>query len=362
MALKSLHISNLRNIANTELLFDPHINVICGPNGSGKTSILEAINMLSTGKSFRSHLKSRIIQYSQDKLTLFTQLQSDQLVIPIGLEKSLADDTQLRVSGEDADSISALARILPVQLLHPHSYELLEGGSKPRRQFIDWGVFHVEHLFYELWNNVQRIIKQRNAAIKSQFSAQEIQVWDKELISLALMLDDMRSDYLNQLIPLFHEKLAQITDIDAISTVYYPGWNRELGFEAHLTERIYQDMALGYTHPGPHRADLKLTINKVPVQDALSRGQQKLLVFALRFAQAELYQQTSGKNVLFLIDDLPSELDMQHQQKVFTLIETMTDKAQFFLTGIDQNSFQQFKQARMFHVEHGSVIVAAEPV
>lgn len=357
MAIKHLKINKLRNIASLEISCADAVNVICGPNGSGKTSILEAIAMLSTGKSFRSHLKSRVIQYDQSSLVLFARVKLAGKEIPVGMEKSLSDETRLRMAGEDVLSISALADILPVQLLHPHSYELLEGGSKLRRQFIDWGVFHVEHLFYAFWQNAQRILKQRNAALKQRANIEEIQMWDEDLVSIATTLDEMRANYVEQLTPLFEALLAEITTLPPLTLHYYPGWNRDLGLKAQLERRVMQDRDLGYTVSGPHRADLKLSIDGVPVQDALSRGQQKLLVFALRFAQAQLLQQqTETKRTVFLIDDLPSELDANHQARLFDLITRFAEQQnQFFLTGVSQDSFQVLTDATLFHVEHGAL-------
>lgn len=358
MSIAALQITTLRNITALSLECDRKINVIYGSNGSGKTSILEALNLLSTGKSFRSHIKSRLIQYNAENFTLFAKvLLENNKICPVGLEKSISDETRFRIQGEDVASIIEFARLIPIQLLHPHSYELLEGGSKPRRQFIDWGVFHVEPLFHSLWNNAQRLLKQRNAAIRSQRPKDEIQLWDADFICLAESLDEMRRDYVSSFESIFQSILAKISDLPRISIQFRSGWNKDIGLSAQLNERLNADRLLGYTYCGPHRADLKLSCDAVPVQDALSRGQQKLLVFALRFAQAQLLQQQTQKSTTFLIDDLPSELDDTHQARLFAMIEEMSPIMQFFLTGVHADSFKSLSGARMFHVEHGALLV-----
>jgi len=356
MSIQQLQIVNFRNISSLNISCDSKINIIYGLNGSGKTSVLEALFMLGTGKSFRSHLKSRIIQYEKPSLTLFTRLiHADDQVKSLGIEKSIAGDTKLRLQSNDVPSISEFAKLLPLQLLHPHSYELLEGGSKPRRQFIDWGVFHVEHQFHQLWSELQRILKQRNAAIKSQLPRNQIQLWDVELVRLSEAVDCLRQEYCLQLTPIFLQILAQITDIPDVDVTYYSGWSQRLSFAEQLTQRLTADIQSGYTLVGPHRADLKLSVAGVPAQDALSRGQQKLLVFAMRFAQAQLLQQQTSKKAIFLIDDLPSELDMEHQAKLFLLIQQLSETNQFFLTGVQQQNFDTLVNAKLFHVKQGEI-------
>lgn len=339
MRVETLKITQLRNLSALTLDFG-QINVIWGPNGSGKTSILEALNLLSTGKSFRSHLKSRLIQFSKDNMVLFARTQDElQNISTLALEKNQVGETKLRHQGFPALP-SEIAKLMPIQLLHPHSYELFEGGANPRRQFIDWGVFHVEHGFYAFWQGAQRILKQRNMALKSQLSPQEIALWDKDLVYYAESIDILRARYTEKFIPLFQTLLAGLSDLPAIAVDYYSGWSKDLGLAVQLVERTQADRQAGYTYFGPHRADLKFSVNGVPVQEALSRGQQKILVYAMRFAQARLLAEEQQKYALFLMDDLPSELDLEHQGRIFDLIQDLSQHHQFFLTGVQMKVFQ----------------------
>lgn len=356
LSISELQITHLRNITALQLECSTGMNVFFGRNGSGKTSILEALSLLSSGKSFRSHLKSRIIQYDQPCLTLFAKALLGSHSYSLGMEKSQNDETRLRLNNEDIHSISKFANLLPVQLLHPHSYSLLEGGSQPRRHFMDWGVFHVEHFFWELWNNARRLLKQRNAALKQQLPFDEVMLWDQDLVVVAESVDEMRQRYVEQLTPCFQAVLSEISALPMIDLKYYSGWNREKTLADHLRDRALADRALGYTCVGPHRADVKLSLEGIPIQDVLSRGQQKLVIFALRFAQVKLLEQQMGKKSIFLIDDMPSELDSDHQERLFSLINQMSQSTQFFLTGVHKENFASLNNPKMFHVEHGQII------
>jgi DNA replication and repair protein RecF len=355
MLLHKLQIIHLRNLKHINLSDLAPVNVITGKNGSGKTSILEAIYILGTGKSFRSHLKSRLIQFDQNVMTLFCKISSHGKFITLGIEKSVNDETKLRVQGESVASVAQFAKYFPIQLFHPQSYELLDGGSKPRRAFIDWGLFHVEHEFAAYWNKLQRLLKQRNAAIKACLSSDEITLWDSDFVKLSEIITLMRASYIEQLIPIFNKIINSIFDEININFKFYRGWSEDKPLEEYLQQRLFKDKQLGYTSYGPHKADIRLSYLGTPIQDVLSRGQQKLLVFALRFSQAILLQQQTSKSVLFLIDDIASELDNEHKNKLLKLINEHSKVMQFILTGTNSDVFSEIENKKLFHVERGEI-------
>jgi DNA replication and repair protein RecF len=353
MRLKKLEIRGVRNIKSLDLDCSPFHNLIHGKNGSGKTSILEAIHLLALGRSFRSHLKSRLINDDSDALSVFSQIQaSDGMLIPAGIQKFISGETLLRLNGENTDSISHFAKAFPVQLLNPDSYELLNMGSKPKRQFIDWGAFHVEHSFYSVWTKADRVLKQRNSALKQQARNEEITVWDLELVNLAAELHSMRQKYLEELLPCINAFIEKLAPFPEVNIEYIPGWDTSSPLEEQLKQNIERDRFLGYTRLGPQRASLSIESSGKPVQDVLSRGQQKTLLFILKFAQAELLSKQKQKNCIFLIDDLSSELDAERRKQIISLIQSF--KGQFFITGVDLTgleALQKLGETKTFHVE-----------
>jgi DNA replication and repair protein RecF len=351
--LDFLSIRNVRNIKALECRLSPTVNCFYGENGSGKSSILEAIHFLSLGRSFRTRLVSRVISHEATSLTVFSKTHFGQ----VGLEKDRKGSTQVRVNNETVTSIAELATLLPLQLIEPHSYRILEGAPKQRRQLLDWGVFHVEHLFLSLWREAQRAIKHRNAAIRQGLSKQQITLWNPEIIRLAEELTTLRESYLDQYLQSFKEVLEQLSTLD-IELKFYPGWNQEKGLEEVLEQSLERDRQLGYTQFGPHRADLKIKHNNVNAVDILSRGQQKLLVLAISIAQGLCLHSINGKQSVYLIDDIAAELDPQTSGSIMDFLYKI--KSQVILTSVSPEFVEKIvkNEAEMFKIQAGELVGA----
>lgn len=354
MSIQTLKVSHFRNLSAVQLEPCPSFNFIYGNNGSGKTSLLEAIYLLSLGRSFRTHLSHRLIQRDCEHLIVHASLS---LSTQIGVEKHSDGKTRIRVDGENKYSAAELARRLPLLLINPDVYKILEGGPKDRRRFLDWGVFHVEPEFLTCWQRAQKVIKQRNTLLRFNGSQQEILLWDRELCDVAMQLDRMREDYFLQFKKVFVDVLALLLD-EPVSIRYYRGWPKEKSLEEALKDTLLRDKSLGYTQCGPHRADIKLLCNNISVADVLSRGQQKVLGCALQLAQGKLLKEIRDKHCIYLIDDLAAELDPQKRE---VLMEALVQlNSQVFITAIEEstvNELSHFSSNKMFHVEHGVLSV-----
>jgi DNA replication and repair protein RecF len=252
----------------------------------------------------------------------------------LGLQKDRHGDTQLKIAGKTADKLSQLASLLPLQLIHPEGYNLLTGGPQQRRAFVDWGVFHVEQAFFPLWGKVRRLLKQRNALLRQSVNYAPLAYWDQQLAESSEALSVFRQQYCLALLPLLQQICQELLPEYTFQATFYAGWQQESALNQLLQEGFERDRQLGHTAIGPHRADLRLRAEGVPVQDLLSRGQLKLLVCALRLAQGLYLRQHSAKTCLFLIDDFASELDAQ---KRYVLAKRLQQcESQVFITAIDQ--------------------------
>jgi DNA replication and repair protein RecF len=282
-------------------------------------------------------------------------LNPDQFELPVGINKQRDGSTEVKIGGQSGQKISQLAQVLPLQLIHPEGFDLLTDGPKHRRAFIDWGVFHTEPQFYDAWNRLKRLNKQRNALLKNARSYRELSYWDRELAELAERISHWRAEYIEQM----RETAEQICrhflpEFDSRLT-YYRGWDKQTPYRTLLESNFERDQHLGYTFSGPNKADLRIKVNGTPVEDVLSRGQLKLMVCALRVAQGQHLTQVTGKQCIYLIDDFASELDSQRRERLASCLKQTG--AQVFVSSItaSQVTDMQDKNSRMFHVEHGKI-------
>ena len=353
MAITSLEIHQLRNLKNLSLKPHPGFNLIIGKNGSGKTSILEAIHCLGRGKSFRTHKTNYLICEGTRFFTVVGRISQKGREFTIGMRRQRGQ-SDIRLAGKNITRASELTEVLPVAVLDPSLHRLIEEGSEGRRKFLDWGVFHVEPAFRGIWNTYRKILAQRNAALKAGWSQAQIQHWDYELVEAAECLDRSRQAYLADFANTVDLFTAIFTGINEISLDYYRGWREGADFSSYLKKQFCSDRERGFTQFGPHRADLRIRMGKKDARDVLSRGQQKVLVASLILAQCRQVDATE-LSTLILVDDLPAELD---QEKRSGLIEALgTTGARVFITGTDKMLFNDVKHLTdsVFHVEQGRI-------
>ena len=328
MSLTRVMVTAVRNLHPVTLSPSPRINILHGANGSGKTSVLEAVHLLGLARSFRSTRLLPMIQYEQLACTVFGEVRlADGRQSSLGVSRDRQGELQIRIDGQNARSAAQLAETLPLQLINPDSFRLLEGAPKVRRQFLDWGVFHVEPRFMPAWQRLQKALRQRNSWLRhGTLDAASQAAWDRELCLASDEIDGYRRTY-----------------IQALDEV--------------LRASLSRDQQIGHTQAGPQRADLRLRSGAHNATDILSRGQQKLVVCALRIAQGHLVSQAKRGQCIYLVDDLPSELDEQHRRALCCLLEEL--HCQVFITCVDhellREGWRTDTPVAMFHVEHGCV-------
>ncbi|SMF14446.1 DNA replication and repair protein RecF [Alteromonadaceae bacterium Bs31] len=367
--LQQINITSFRNLRSVSLLPGGGINLIHGANGSGKTSLLEAISVLAHGRSFRTHKYRPLVNEGEREFTLFAVLEDEGSAVShkLGVTRQLQGDVNIRLDGQSVKTSAELAHQLPLLTMNTNSFQLLEGSSKYRRQFFDWLVFHVKHDFKSVWKDYVRCVKHRNSLLRrGKISTGELQPWDREVARLGHALEDMRAEIFEAFHPFFQNIVSSFpfnkADESPVVLAYHSGWKDDVPFEKQLQEHLERDIKLGYTNIGSHRSDLKITRNKAPATEMLSRGQQKSVILSLFLAEAGLFQQMTNRKALFLLDDLPAELDSENMQIVGKAIKAM--ESQVFVTAIAKDAIiepwdlKDEEQLQMFHVKHGEIQVS----
>lgn len=407
MLISKIRIQNVRNLREVSIEPHPKLTVFYGDNGSGKTSLLESIHLLGTGKSFRTHISKKLVSFgessafvhallsspnpnpgqvsvkeyelAEQEITQFykkkTSLTANRPDISVGIEKRVNGTSVCKVGGDLQSSISGISTILPIQVFAPDVEEIVDGAAKVRRSFLDWGVFHVEHGFHETWKKANQILKQRNALLRNNFKAprathisnsdadflKQIAQWDLLLAPLGEKINSFRESYLQSFIPVFKKTVSDfdIEDIDSVSIRYHKGWNRDTSFHEALTKNIDYDLKKSHTSYGYHRANVELVVGKTLAKDVLSRGQKKSFTFALKIAQIKHLKEVCGKRCVMLLDDLASEVDTHNLDVFLRMIEKQ--ESQVFVTSLSDKLItdkldEWDGEFKAFHVKHGKCV------
>lgn len=355
--LLKLEGKNIRNLDSFTLHCGPSANVICGKNGSGKTSLLEAIYFLGRGRSFRTRDAKTVIKVGQSELVVSAQVDRHQngLVSKIGVLRTNKGEFVARQDGRIIRTAGELAVQLPIQLIDAHSFLLLEGGAQQRRQFLDWGVFHVEHSYMALWRRFHKALKQRNQLLKhDRLRASELELWSRELVGLSVSIAEKREEYMHLLKEEVNNICANFESFVGMSIEYYRGWDCKNDLKEILVKDLDRDRKYGKTHQGAHRADLVVRIGSAPAVNYLSRGQIKSLVYAMKLAQAAIFQRKTGLRCIFLLDDLPAELDIWHREYLLKALNQLS--CQYFMTGVNRKDFTNFIEKsshQIFYLDQG---------
>jgi DNA replication and repair protein RecF len=340
---------NLRCLQRAELSLSPGRNLIWGSNGSGKTSLLEAMFLLGRGRSFRTRNSERLIRHGEPNLTVFGRT-GDVLRRSLGIQVAKSGGTTARINGAPVGSLTELSQAFPVQVIEPGVHKLVEEGGFRRRRWMDWAVFHVEPGFGETWNRYTRAVKQRNAALRHDPT--QASAWDPEVARLGELIAESRARLLERLEPVWSASVGSLSGLE-VELHYSRGWSQEAPLAQALSDSRARDEARGLTHSGPHRADVLLRMRGRPAREVLSRGQQKLAAIAMILAQIQLLREVTAARPTLLLDDPAAELDGPHLERFIEQVSTL--ECQLVMTSLSPH-FDAFGRAeRVFHVEQGKV-------
>ena len=352
MALTRLALRDFRCFTDLELDLSPRANLITGANASGKTSLLEGVFFLGRSRSFRTPKSEQLVRHGAEGFIVSGQLRGEGGILALGIAKG-HKGLEARIGGQPVQSLAQLAERLPVQLFDAGAHQLIEGGPRHRRQFLDWGVFHVEPGFLTVWRRYQRALKQRNALLRQRAGEDLLKTWEPELAEAGFLLDQNRRTYLADLESLALEWASRLLGGMELSFQYLRGWGEGRSLEEALAVGRQRDREQGVTQAGPHRAELALRLGGLPADQQVSRGQQKVLAGALLLAQAMHLRRSTGRACVLLLDDLAAELDGSHLGRFQDLVQET--EAQVFLTSVEAGRAGRWPEARMFHVEQGKI-------
>ena len=356
MYLSKLLLQNFRSYQNQLFEFDSKLNLILGPNGSGKTNILEAVFFLSSGKSFRSSSQSKLINWSSYFSSVRAKLIDNQ---------KDTTEIEVRISKDPKLSTGSISRkfliekviktrkkylgIIKNVVFQPEDIRLITGSPTRRRDFLDEIFFQTEWRYSSALSQYNRGLKHRNELLdqikQNLASPNDLFYWDQVLIKNSKIIHDFRIAFVKSVNTFFSNH--NDSQINTISINYRPS----ILNEDKLKNNYQIDLNRGFTQIGPHRDDFSLDNSIFGASDKNlafwgSRGQQRLAVLALRLAQINFLEETYHDKPILLLDDIFSELDLEHQQ----LVAKVCQKYQTIFTSSEPDSINILGNAKIIQL------------
>ena len=350
MAIFQISLNDFRKLESDTLTFHPGVNYLYGNNGSGKTSLLESIHVITQGRSFKTTKLDQCINHNKESFLLFAHFDKHKVGI-----KRAHKQTLIHVDQAPVNRLSTLASITPIRAIHSETFSLITGSPSVKREYIDWCLFHVEHDYQKYWSSFTHALKQRNALLKKKDQSGQLEYWDRLFVKTAMPIYELRKSYIKRISSLLTaDEKNLIPDLN-INLHYEPGWNESSHLYDILKTTRDRDYRYGFSQFGPHRDNIKIMNNDVPAQEHLSRGQLKRLTIALLLQQIKMVKNLTGKKMIVLVDDLASELD---NESIKSIIDSLFELGlQLFITSVQPNTqlFPAAQDYKMFHVEHGII-------
>jgi DNA replication and repair protein RecF len=370
--LEKLRLHNFRNITEASLRFSSGFNLIIGENGQGKSNLLEAIALLATGRSFRKANPQAMERHGQSQYRLSGTTQANGLQHKLEFTGEKQRQTA-RLNGKAMALASTMGQALAAVVSTPDSPDLIHGGPRERRDYLDWVVFSDYRQHAATARDYNGALKARNRLLKTGCKdSRQLAAWEDRLAVFGALITWRRREIAGKivaLLPSYLEALALDPDrfrlrlscqLDRFDTAKE---SEELAehYRQMLEKSRDSDQRTGATSIGPHRDDMPLQMDGRLLARFGSRGQRKRFILALKLTEAQLLQETVGEAPLFLLDDPAAELDRDGIERLINLLTKQ--KQQIFLTTCSAGEIPRLEEpSTTFAVEDGTFQTLTEQI
>lgn len=350
MVIKKLTLHNFRNYEHESFSFAEGLNVLTGKNAQGKTNCAEAVFYLCTGSSLRIRHDRQLVRHGEDCARISAELTSRYGNMT--LEAVIFENRrELYVNGNKlARQVDFLGNLNSV-FFSPGELRLIQDGPDERRRFLDISISQTSREYCVSLNRYRKILDQRNNLLKHrdfQSVSETLSVWDEQFARYAARIVVKRKEYLAELSPLASEAHAYLTDgaetLSLGTEGRYPD-DEEGAYQKLLREvssSHERDIRLGFTSVGPHRDDIRVTIDGTDARGYASQGQARTAALALKLAETEIFRRFAGEPPVLILDDVMSELDLPRRKKLLDRVKGLQciltcTHAERVLYGTDSN-------------------------
>lgn len=324
MHLKRLDLFQFKNYPEAGFDFSARLNCLTGPNGTGKTNILDAIHYLSMCKSFFNPIDMQNIMHGAHETSIMGKFMLKDAEENVHCSIRKQSKKKFRRNEQEYERLSDHIGLLPVVMIAPSDHELINGGSELRRKFIDTIISQTNKKYLDHLISYNRILSHRNALLKKASSAnvstEEFKVWDEQLIPLAESIFNTRKEFFNSFSELFRQIYRHIARDTEEVEIKYLSQLTSANYELLLQDALQKDLTLQYSTQGIHKDDISLEIAGRPVKRYGSQGQQKTFVIALKLAQFDFIFEATAVKPILLLDDIFDKLDDSRVSHLLDLV------------------------------------------
>ncbi len=344
MLISSLKLKNFRNYSDFKLKFDPEGALILGANGIGKTNLLESISYFAFGKSFQTSRELELINFSK----AFFRIEAEFIIQNRSHFFEAASDRSkkiIKINKVNIARISELYKYLKVVYFSPNDIEIIAGSPVFRRSFIDQAISQYSFEYIQALRTYKRILKQRNALFKTDYSSKEKRVWDEQFAQIGTNIIKLRLKYLKNFIPLLEKYYEDISgnkeELNACYKYSFPNDNDDIfdNLMDHLLRIEEQENHQERSLAGPHLDDIDIFIDSHSARSFSSQGQKRSIAIAMRLVQTELIKNKDNDTPILMFDDVLADLDKQRAKRI---IEMLKGKHQIFIATPNITNYRSF--------------------
>lgn len=362
MYIKNLELNNFRNYEHLRIEFDPRVNLIVGRNAQGKTNLIEAVYLLSMGRSFRAGRDSEMIRFGEKEATVRAEAVKSYINTRIDITINRKSRKSIKKDGNQVHKTSELLSNVFIVAFTPEDLRLVKDEPEKRRSFVDKELAQIQPAYYLCLSQYKKVLQQRNRYLKEEIIDRAmLELWDEQLVNYGADLMRMRKAFIEQLSVFSGRIHASITDgqeelsIGYASNISYLESQEEQkqALREALTGAYESDLRMRTTTRGPHKDDLKFYVNGVDARKFGSQGQQRTCALSLKLAELDFIKRETGESAILLLDDVMSELDRTRRN---FLVDALEDNQIFITTTeVEDELIQAYHEPRVFTVNGGYI-------
>ncbi|QHI72260.1 DNA replication/repair protein RecF [Aminipila terrae] len=361
MYITKAELQDFRNYENLVIEFHPNVNLILGNNAQGKTNLIEAIYLSSLGKSFRTSNDFEMIKFGKKffRIKIEAEKKDEDVCVEMAVSK---ESKAVKLNGHKIRKISELLESIYIVVFSPEDLKIVKEEPEKRRKFIDRELCQIKPVYFNNISKYKKVLLQRNAMLKENSpKITLLEIWNQELCEYGAKIITHRAEFVKKIDKISSEIHKNITNGREKLHVQYESnvpfmknlEDQKSLFLEKINENLEKDLLRRSTSVGPHRDDLKITINGIDIRKYGSQGQQRTAALSLKLAEIMLIKDETEEDCILLLDDVLSELDEERQNYLINSLSGI----QLFITSaeLSEKVKSTLPEGKRFYVENGKI-------